>query len=156
MCGAGGDNSAIINIGRQGLEVPLFSETEKGEDVYSRQDGRQWGALRGAVIEDNLREGFAIERQRDLTIREEGSDPIAKRQGEAEDAEDVDQMADMQVVEEALDVKKEEGSNSATLHAHLNCMHHAQYSIRSRVIVAGPKLLGGEELEARGIEEDMF
>ena len=106
------------------------------------------------MVEDNLREGFAIEGQRDPAIREEGPDPVAQRQGKTQDAEDVDQAADMQVIEETLDVKEEEGSDSATFNAGLDCMDHAQDSVRCHMVVAGPKLAGGKELEARGIEED--
>ena len=106
------------------------------------------------MVEYHFREGFAVKGQRDPTIREEGPDPITQRGGEPEDAEDVDQVVDMQVVEETLDVKEEEGSDSACFDACLDCMDHAQYSIRCRMVVVGPKLTGGKELEARGIKED--
>jgi len=127
---------------------------EKGEDVDSQQDGRQRGALGGAMVEDNLQEGFAIEGQCDPTICKEGPDPIAQRWGKAQNAEDVDQAADMQVIEEALDVKKEEGSDASTFNAGLDCVDHAQDSIRCRVVVTGSKLAGGKELEAHSIKED--
>jgi len=57
--------------------MPGFGEAEEGQDVDSREDGREWGALGGAMIKDDLREGFAIEGQRDPSICEEGADPVA-------------------------------------------------------------------------------
>jgi len=95
VSGASGNDGAIVNIRRQGSEAPLLSKTEKGEDVYGRQDGGQRGALGGAVVEDDLREGFAVEGQHDPTVCEERSDPLTQRRGEAQDAENVDQAADM-------------------------------------------------------------
>jgi len=83
VCGASGDNRTVVNVGRQGSEAPRFCQMEEGKDVNCRQDGGQRGALGGAMVEDNLWEGFAIKGQRDLTIRKEGSDPIAQGQGEA-------------------------------------------------------------------------
>ena len=69
MCGAGSDDCAVINVGRQGSEAPGFCEAEEGQDVDSRENGGQRGTLGGAMVEDNFRERFAIKGQRDSSIR---------------------------------------------------------------------------------------
>jgi len=81
------------------------------------------------VVKDNLWEGFAVEGQRDPTIREERVDPIAKVWGETEDAEDMHKAVDVEVVEESLDVEEEQGCDMATLDACLDRMDHAQHSV---------------------------
>ena len=62
----------------------------------------------------------------------------------------------MEVVEEPLDVEEEESSDVATLDTGLDRMDHAQDGIRRCMIVTGPKLTGGEELEACSIQEDVL
>jgi len=69
--------------------------------------------LGSAVVQDDFRERFAIEGKSDPLIREEGANPITQGVGEAKEGENVDQAADMEVVEESLDIKQEETSNVA-------------------------------------------
>jgi len=108
------------------------------------------------MVEDDFGEGFAIKGQCDPSIREERPDPVAERRGEAQKSEHVDQAADMEVVEETLDVKKEEGGNSSAFDTRLDRMDHAKDGVRCHVVVTGSKLAGGEEMEMCGIEEDSF
>lgn len=51
---------------------------EEGQDVQGREDGGHGGTLRGAVVEDHFREGFAIEGQGDLLVCEKRLDPVAQ------------------------------------------------------------------------------
>jgi len=81
VCGTSGDNGAVVNVGREGLKAPCFRQSEKGEDVNRQQDGGKWGALGGAMVEDNFREGLAVKGQSDPSVREEGTDPVAERRG---------------------------------------------------------------------------
>jgi len=106
------------------------------------------------MVQDDFREGFAIEGQGDPTIRKEGADPVAKGWGEPEGAENVHKAVNVEVVEKSLDIEEEEGRDMATLDARLDRMDHAQHSVGRRVVVAGSKLTGGEELEARSVEKD--
>ena len=107
------------------------------------------------MVEDDFGEGFAIKGQCDLSICEERPDPVAERQGEAQKSEHMDQVADMEVVKETLDVKKEEGGNLSAFDACLDCMDHAKDGVRCCVVVMGSKLVGGEEMETCSIE-DLF
>ena len=68
----------------------------------------------------------------------------------------MDQAADVEVVEEPLDVKKEESSNVTAFDTSLDCVDHAQDHVTCCMIIAGPKLSEGEQLEACSIEQDAF
>jgi len=77
------------------------------------------------VVEDDLREWFTIEGQSDPAIRKERADPVAQGWGKTQEAKDMDQAADVEVVEESLDVKKEESGNMTAFDTGLDCVDHA-------------------------------
>ena len=106
------------------------------------------------MVQDDLREGFAIKGQCNLSIRKEGADPVAERGGEAEEGEDVNQAIDMEVVKEALNVEEEEPRNMSRLNARLDSVCHAQDCVGGRVIVPRPKLPGGEKVKTCHVKED--
>jgi len=108
------------------------------------------------VVQNDLGEGLAIEGEGDAAIREERAHPFAQFRGEAEECENMNKAVDVEVVEESLDVKEEEACNLPTLDAHLDRMGHAQDSIGGSMVVAGPKLVRGEEVEPRGVQQDAF
>ncbi len=98
----------------------------------------------------------SIERQLDVSIREERADPFTKRRGEAEVPEDSDSAWDIEVVKEALDVKEEDQHNIAHFDRGLGMVHKAQGSICGRVIISRPKLRGREDVIMVGVRKDAF
>ena len=68
-------------------------------------------------------------------IREERFDPCAKQGGEAKVLKNVDNTSDVDVVEETLDVKKNNGCDKATLNCSLGLVGEAQGGVHHAVVV---------------------
>lgn len=64
------------------------------------------------------------------------------------------QAIDVEVVKEPLDVEQEESCNMTRLYAGLDSVHHAQNGVRGSVVVVGPKLARGEEVEPHCIKQN--
>jgi len=47
----------------------------------------------------------------------------------------MDDATDVEIVEEALDVKEEKAGNPSALDAHLDCVHHAKDRVNCCVVV---------------------
>ena len=134
--------------------MPSLGNTKEGEDVEGRQDWGHQGALGGTMVQDNLRQRFAVKRQCDLTISKKKADPGTESQVEAKDLKDMGQMINMKVVKETLNVKKKEASDMACLYISLDGMHSAEDHISGHVVVVGPELPCREELEASGVQQN--
>ena len=105
MAHAGSKNRSVIHICRKGPIFPVANKSEEQENIEGRQDGGHGGALWGAVVQDNIRKGFAIKCKGDASVSKKGADPVTECQVEAKKAEDVGKAIDVEVVKETLDVK---------------------------------------------------
>ena len=98
---------------------------------------------------DRVRD-VVVDLDMDLSVSEEGAEPRTQGRSKAKESEEVKEALNVDVVEEPLDVKEEEGANHLSMHTALGCVDNCQGSIKGAVVLARAKLLGGKDgVEAR-------
>ena len=96
----------------------------------------------------------AIELVGDRTVVEEGFEPQDQGRGKAEVAEHFDKTARVDIVKEALDVKKDKRASIAGFQSVRDVVGEAHRRVHSAAIVAGPELRGQDKLIDQVVVED--
>jgi hypothetical protein len=97
---------------------------------------------------------MTIEPEADRLRVQEGSNPAADWAAEAQDLEQADGTRAINVVEEALDVKKNEGTSLAGSDCALSVVGEAKDSINRTVVVTTAELVRADHPETVRLIED--